>query len=149
MEFNGEIPFDKKELIMKFDEIYVHPKEKVKLKVDINNKTIDENSFGIEVDSIDGSYVILRSKVVEDFSIVREIEDGISVNGGNKEGDYVYNNISIYEAKEGFEIYSVIFKDEREVKLKISEWRSCESSFFYFYEEKNVRTFKGKKIRSK
>ena len=102
MEFNGEIPFDKKELIMKFDEIYVHPKEKVKLKVDINNKTIDENSFGIEVDSIDGSYVILRSKVVEDFSIVREIEDGISVNGGNKEGDYVYNNISIYEAKEGF-----------------------------------------------
>ena len=121
MEFNGEITFDKKELIMKFDEIYVHPKEKVKLKVDINNKTIDENSFGIEVDSIDGSYVILRSKVVEDFSIVREIEDGISVNGGNEEGDYVYNNISIYEAKEGFEIYSVIFKDEREVKLKISE----------------------------
>lgn len=121
MEFNGEIPFDKKELIMKFYEIYVHPKEKVKLKVDINNKTIDENPFGIEVDSIDGSYVRLRSKVVEDFSIVREIEGGISVNGGNKEGDYVYNNISIYEAKEGFEIYSVIFKDEREVKLKISE----------------------------
>ena len=37
MEFNGEIPFDKKELIMKFDEIYVHPKEKVKLKVDITS----------------------------------------------------------------------------------------------------------------
>ena len=45
MEFNGEIPFDKKELIMKFDKIYVHPKEKVKLKVDINNKTIDENPY--------------------------------------------------------------------------------------------------------
>ena len=121
MEFNGEIPFDKKELIMKFDEIYVHPKEKIKLKVDINNKTIDENPFGIEVDSIDGSYVRLRSKLVEDFSIVREIEDGISVIGGSREGDYVYSNVSIYEAKEGFEIYSVVFKDEREVKLKISE----------------------------
>ena len=75
----------------------------------------------IEVDSIDGSYVRLRSKAVEDFSIVREIEDGISVIGGRREGDYVYSDISIYEAKEGFEIYSVVFKDEREVKLKISE----------------------------
>jgi len=101
----------------------------------------------IEVDSIDGSYVRLRSKAVEDFSIVREIEDGISVIGGSREGDYVYSDISIYEAKEGFEIYSVVFKDEREVKLKISEWRSCESSFFYFYEEKKGRTFKGKKVR--
>ena len=75
----------------------------------------------IEVDSIDGSYVRLRSKAVEDFSIVREIEDGISVIGGSREGDYVYSDISIYEAKEGCEIYSVVFKDEREVKLKISE----------------------------
>ena len=53
----------------------------------------------IEVDSIDGSYVRLRSKAVEDFSIVREIEDGISVIGGSREGDYVYSDISIYEAK--------------------------------------------------
>ena len=120
-EFNGEIPFDKKELIMRFDEIYVHPKEKIKLKVDINNKTIDENPFGIEVDSVTGSYVRLRSKVVEDFSIGRKSEDGITVCGGNKEGDYVYNDINIYEAEEGFEIYSVNFKDEREIKLKISQ----------------------------
>lgn len=114
--FKGKLPL-KEEVFLRYDGIQVKVKENM-LKIDVSKGMVEDNPFGIEVASINGNNIKLRSKIVEHFSIEKPTGNIIS----SKDGEYSYNDISIDEAVEGIKIYDVTFKDQREVKLEINQW---------------------------
>lgn len=73
IDFQGEIKDEN--VTLKYDGIYYARRDNRKITIDLLNKKIEDNNYGIELESIEGDIINLKAKDTNDFSF--KVEGGV------------------------------------------------------------------------
>lgn len=106
IELQGEIKGDIKSLELQFDGLYYGPKEENIITIDLKNKVVKPNYYGISMESINGSNIVLVGEGIKNISVNDVLDNNgetvLSCNGISSYEDQVkiYLSLNNYENDE-------------------------------------------------